>query len=73
MASCELLALIGFGIWLQLDATLPPLKNFILPGGGLASAHLHVARTLARRVERRIIPIVERGDADEVVIKYCNR
>lgn len=52
---------------------LPPLDSFILPGGGRTSAALHVARSVCRRAERRITPLVECGDVDPEVLKYVNR
>ncbi|GLE06692.1 hypothetical protein PINS_up016086 [Pythium insidiosum] len=58
----------------EMDTELPPLKNFILPsGGGLASTHLHVARAVCRRAERRVVPLAEAGDVESVVIRYLNR
>ena len=60
--------------WIDaMDATLPPLRNFILPSGGLCSAHLQVARTLARRAERRVVPLVRGGDCETSVGVYLNR
>ncbi|WP_010198159.1 cob(I)yrinic acid a,c-diamide adenosyltransferase [Bacillus sp. m3-13] len=55
----------------ELDATLPPLKNFVLPGGSKAGAALHSARTIVRRVERSAV-----GLSDELspnVLAYLNR
>jgi len=57
----------------QMDESLPPLTNFILPSGGLASSALHVCRCVTRRAERSVIELVERGDLDEVVMRYFNR
>ena len=56
----------------RLEEELPPLRRFILPGGSLAGALLHLARTVCRRAERRVIGLgpdaVEAG-----VIIYLNR
>jgi len=57
----------------QMDEELPELKNFILPGGGDVGSALHVARSVARRTERSVIPIVMQEEADHSVLKYLNR
>jgi len=56
----------------RLEATLPPLRRFILPGGSPAGALLHLARTVCRRAERRVIGLGP--DAVEpILIVYLNR
>ena len=60
--------------WIDtLDAELPPLRNFILPGGGGAAASLHVARAVCRRAERSVVPLVLEGECDGAAQVYLNR
>ncbi|HEU4656720.1 MAG TPA: cob(I)yrinic acid a,c-diamide adenosyltransferase [Capillimicrobium sp.] len=54
----------------EVNATLEPLRSFVLPGGSRAAAHLHVCRTVCRRAERRAL-LVE--DANPEVVRYLNR
>jgi cob(I)alamin adenosyltransferase len=54
----------------EVNATLAPLKSFILPGGTPAAAQLHVCRTVCRRAERRAL-LVE--DSNPEVVRYLNR
>jgi cob(I)alamin adenosyltransferase len=56
-----------------LNATLAPLKEFILPGGSQAAAHCHVARTIARRAERSVVTLAENDDVSILTIQYLNR
>ncbi|MBN2477545.1 MAG: cob(I)yrinic acid a,c-diamide adenosyltransferase [Pirellulales bacterium] len=56
-------------------AELPPLEGFILPAGPPAAAALHVARTVCRRAERRVVALVRReaGGPSPVLVPYLNR
>lgn len=51
----------------------PPLKKFILPGGELAAAHLHVCRTVTRRAERLTVHINDDSEVSPLAISYLNR
>lgn len=57
----------------DLDAQLPELKNFILPGGTPAAADLHVARAVCRRAERRVAALRRTEEASPAVGAYLNR
>ncbi len=57
-----------------MNANIAPLNSFILPAGSPLSAHLHVARTIARRAEREIAALKESGDnVSEAAFIYVNR
>ncbi|HYQ56351.1 MAG TPA: cob(I)yrinic acid a,c-diamide adenosyltransferase, partial [Draconibacterium sp.] len=53
--------------------SLPELQNFILPGGHVAAAQCHIARTICRRAERRIVEFAEQSPVEPELIKYINR
>ena len=57
----------------QHEATLPPLKNFILPGGTPKAAALHVARTTCRRAERAVVSLARDEQLNPIIIHYLNR
>jgi len=52
---------------------LPPLKEFILPGGGPAAAACHLARTVVRRAERRVLTLARAEAVAPEVVRYLNR
>ncbi len=56
-----------------MEALLPPLKNFILPGGSAPAATIHVARTVCRRVERKTVALATAEPVPSEVITYLNR
>jgi cob(I)alamin adenosyltransferase len=56
-----------------MNAELAPLTSFILPGGSAISAHLHLARTVARRVERLICQLATAEPVNPLAIGYANR
>ena len=55
------------------EASLPPLKNFILPGGSSPAAALHTARAIVRRAERDICPLLNDEEVSENLFCYINR
>ncbi len=56
-----------------LNENLPPLKEFILPGGGQAAATCHLARAVCRRAERRIITLAREETVGVSLVHYMNR
>ncbi len=56
-----------------LDAELPPLRNFVLPGGSRISSRAQICRTVARRCERRVVTLANEHDVDQNVLTYLNR
>ncbi|TAK16691.1 MAG: cob(I)yrinic acid a,c-diamide adenosyltransferase [Acidobacteria bacterium] len=57
----------------EAEASLPPLRRFILPGGTPGGAALHLARTICRRAERRIVALGANDQNDVFYVKYINR
>ncbi len=57
----------------RLNADLEPLNSFVLSGGSRAAAHLHMARTVARRAEREMTALAEAERVNAEAIKYMNR
>lgn len=55
------------------NEALPPLKEFILPGGTRAAAQCHVARAVCRRAERAVVSAAEQGGVSETALGYINR
>ncbi len=56
-----------------LNEDLPPLKDFILPGGGLAASSCHLARTICRRAEREVVTLSHHDAVRPEAIRYLNR
>lgn len=56
-----------------INADIPPLENFIIPGGHLANSYAHLARCICRRAERNVISLSQSEEIRPVVIKYLNR
>lgn len=57
----------------EMDADLPPLRHFVLPGGHVAVSLAHVARTVCRRAERCVIRLAEADSVPENVVVFLNR
>lgn len=57
----------------RLNAELQPLKSFVLSGGTPSSAHLHLARTVARRAERDMTALMEQEAVNPAALRYINR
>ena len=60
--------------WLDgLNADLPPLKDFVLPGGGASASACHVARAVCRRAERRVQTLSREEPVGQPALKFLNR
>lgn len=57
----------------RLEARLPEMKHFILPGGDVAVSHCHVARCICRRAERSVTLLYEINPVPEIILQYLNR
>ncbi len=58
----------------RMNETIPPMKNFILPGGHITLSQLHIARCVCRRAERCCVRLeTESQEVEEIIIKYLNR
>ena len=57
----------------ELTGELGPLENFILPGGSAGAAHLHHARTVCRRAERRLVTLASQEEIGPLTQTYLNR
>ena len=57
----------------KISTELPPLKNFILPGGNMQVAQCHVCRTICRRAERELVELSQTEEIDFLLVKYLNR
>ena len=56
-----------------MNANLPPLTSFILPGGTPAAAHAHLARTIVRRAERALVRLAAEEALNPALVRYLNR
>jgi cob(I)alamin adenosyltransferase len=57
----------------RMNENLPPITNFVLPGGHPVVSYCHIARTVCRRAERLVIKLSRHSKVNELVIKYLNR
>ena len=57
----------------RLSTEVPPLENYVLPGGSTGAADLHVARTCCRRAERELVQLAEQEGVGAFTVRYLNR
>jgi cob(I)alamin adenosyltransferase len=57
----------------EMNQHLEPMKNFILPGGAPAISYIHIARTICRRAERRVVELNSMENRFDLVVRYLNR
>lgn len=56
-----------------MNAAIPPLRSFVLPGGSPGAAHAHLARTVARRAERLVVALAAAETVNPAALRYLNR
>ncbi len=57
----------------EIDSTLPPIRQFVLPGGHPVAAQINIARSVARRAERRVITLQNSVEIAPEIVRYINR
>jgi cob(I)alamin adenosyltransferase len=57
----------------RMESELPPLKNFLLPGGSTAAAQMHLARAICRRTERMIVSLSNNEEINREILAFLNR
>ncbi|HEV7268499.1 MAG TPA: cob(I)yrinic acid a,c-diamide adenosyltransferase [Falsiroseomonas sp.] len=57
----------------EMNAAIPPLRSFVLPGGSAGAAYAHLARTVVRRAEREVVALAAGDAVNLAVIRYLNR
>lgn len=57
----------------RMNESLPPIKNFLLPGGHVIISHCHIARCVCRRAERNVVQLDSVSGVEPTIIKYLNR
>ncbi|MFM8431882.1 MAG: cob(I)yrinic acid a,c-diamide adenosyltransferase [Bacteroidota bacterium] len=57
----------------RMEEQLPPMRNFVLPGGHPIVSYCHIARCVCRRAERHTVYLHEQHDVDPLILKYLNR
>jgi len=58
----------------RMTDAIPPMRNFILPGGHVILSHIHIARCICRRAERSVVKLqIKKEEVEPVVLKYLNR
>ena len=57
----------------QMNEDLPPIRNFILPGGHTTVSYCHIARTVCRRAERSLIRLNKNSPVEDIIIRFLNR
>ena len=74
MAKVDETMVLRLEAWIdELNAQLPELRSFVLPGGTVVNSHLHIARAVCRRAERTILMLHEEDAVSSDLLRYVNR